>query len=46
LRAPKSREAYRHWGLAPGQKGSHSAPYIRSEGRKFERAAGLSWSNW
>ncbi|EGR28314.1 hypothetical protein IMG5_178620 [Ichthyophthirius multifiliis] len=41
LRAPKEREAYRHWGLAPGQKGSKSAPYVRSEGRKFERAHGL-----
>ncbi|KAL4444475.1 hypothetical protein ABPG74_016768 [Tetrahymena malaccensis] len=41
LRGPKEREAYRHFGKAPGQKGSHSAPYVRSEGRKFERASGL-----
>mmetsp|Transcript_7779 Transcript_7779/g.7029 ORF Transcript_7779/g.7029 Transcript_7779/m.7029 type:complete len:171 (-) Transcript_7779:264-776(-) len=27
MRGPRSREALRHFGLAPGQKGSHSAPY-------------------
>jgi len=34
LRGPKHREAYRHWGLAPGQKGSHAAPYVRPGGKK------------
>ena len=40
LRGPRDREAKRHFGLAPGQKGSHTAPYVRSEGRKFEMARG------
>merc|ERR1739838_526434 len=36
----KAREAYRHFGLAPGVPHSKSAPYVRSKGRKFERARG------
>ena len=40
LRGPRDREAKRHFGLYPGQKGSHSAPRVRSEGRHFERARG------
>lgn len=40
LRGPRDREAKRHFGLAPGQKGSHTAPRVRAEGRKFERARG------
>ena len=36
----KAREAYRHFGAAPGVPHSHTAPYIRSKGRKFERARG------
>jgi large subunit ribosomal protein L18e len=40
LRGPRDREAKRHFGLCPGQKGSHTAPRVRSEGRKFERARG------
>eukprot|EP00899_Mesostigma_viride_P023011 jgi/Mesvir1/3895/Mv19841-RA.1 len=41
LRGPKNaREAVRHFGLAPGVPGSHSKPYVRSKGRKFERARG------
>ena len=40
LRGPRDREAKRHFGLYPGQKGSHTAPRVRSEGRKFERARG------
>jgi large subunit ribosomal protein L18e len=35
LRGPRDREAKRHFGLCPGQKGSHTAPRVRSEGRKF-----------
>ena len=35
LRGPRDREAKRHFGLCPGQKGSHTAPRARSEGRKF-----------
>jgi large subunit ribosomal protein L18e len=35
LRGPRDREAKRHFGLSPGQKGSHTAPRVRSEGRKF-----------
>ena len=40
LRGPRDREALRHFGLAPGQKGSHAAPHVRSKGRKFEMARG------
>merc|ERR1712173_12995 len=36
----KSREAYRHFGPAPGIPHSHTAPLVRSKGRKFERARG------
>ena len=40
LRGPRDREANRHFGLRPGQKDSHTAPHVRAEGRKFERARG------
>eukprot|EP00048_Salpingoeca_helianthica_P014259 m.220852 g.220852 ORF g.220852 m.220852 type:complete len:192 (-) comp15665_c0_seq1:118-693(-) len=36
----KSREAEKHFGPAPGTPGSHTKPYVRSSGRKFERARG------
>ncbi|XP_064603771.1 large ribosomal subunit protein eL18-like [Liolophura sinensis] len=36
----KSREAYRHFGAAPGVPHSKTAPFVRSKGRKFERARG------
>ncbi|XP_006026818.1 60S ribosomal protein L18 [Alligator sinensis] len=36
----KGREVYRHFGKAPGTPHSHTKPYIRSKGRKFERARG------
>ena len=39
LRGPKSREAIKHFG-APGVPGSSAKPYVRSKGRKFERARG------
>ncbi|MCL4135713.1 UNVERIFIED_CONTAM: hypothetical protein GTU68_047793, partial [Idotea baltica] len=29
LRGPRDREAKRHFGLYPGQKGSHTAPRVR-----------------
>eukprot|EP01147_Barroeca_monosierra_P001245 gene1245-4454_t len=35
----KSREAVKHFG-APGVPHSHVKPYVRSKGRKFERARG------
>merc|ERR1712213_76158 len=35
----KSRSAYRHFG-APGVPNGHAAPFVRSKGRKFERARG------
>lgn len=35
-----AREAVRHFGLAPGVPHSHTKPYVRSKGRKFERARG------
>ncbi|PLN77476.1 60S ribosomal protein L18 [Aspergillus taichungensis] len=38
LRGPKnSREAVKHFGFGPH---SHKKPYVRSKGRKFERARG------
>eukprot|EP00441_Pelagodinium_beii_P038906 CAMPEP_0197651078 /NCGR_PEP_ID=MMETSP1338-20131121/31338_1 /TAXON_ID=43686 ORGANISM="Pelagodinium beii, Strain RCC1491" /NCGR_SAMPLE_ID=MMETSP1338 /ASSEMBLY_ACC=CAM_ASM_000754 /LENGTH=186 /DNA_ID=CAMNT_0043225629 /DNA_START=59 /DNA_END=619 /DNA_ORIENTATION=+ len=41
LRGPvKSREAERHFGKAPGVPNSTTAPYVRSKGRKFEKARG------
>ena len=36
----KSREACRHFGPAPGTKHSHTKPFTRSKGRKFEKARG------
>jgi large subunit ribosomal protein L18e len=35
-----AREANTHFGKAPGVPHSHSRPYVRSKGRKFERARG------
>jgi len=35
-----AREAHRHFGKAPGVPHSHTRPYVRSKGRKFERARG------
>lgn len=35
-----ARESVRHFGTAPGVPHSHSRPYVRSKGRKFERARG------
>lgn len=44
LRGPlKAREAYRHFGTAPGcpkKGGERAAPYVRSKGRSFEKARG------
>ncbi|KAG6926703.1 ribosomal protein L18 [Chelydra serpentina] len=36
----KGHEVYRHFGKAPGTPHSHTKPYVRSKGRKFERARG------
>ncbi|XP_014668646.1 PREDICTED: 60S ribosomal protein L18-like [Priapulus caudatus] len=36
----KARESYRHFGAAPGVPHSSTKPYVRSKGRKFERARG------
>lgn len=35
-----AREAVKHFGLAPGVPHSHTKPFVRSKGRKFERARG------
>ncbi|KAI3385736.1 hypothetical protein SNEBB_011237 [Seison nebaliae] len=35
-----AREACRHFGRAPGAKNSDTKPFVRSKGRKFERARG------
>ncbi|XP_010550997.1 PREDICTED: 60S ribosomal protein L18-3-like isoform X1 [Tarenaya hassleriana] len=41
LRGPKNaREAVKHFGPAPGVPHSHTKPYVRYTGRKFERARG------
>merc|ERR1719380_358895 len=45
LRGPRfARESARHWaghrGGATGTPGSTAAPYVRSKGRKFEKARG------
>ncbi|KAF5931354.1 hypothetical protein HYC85_032227 [Camellia sinensis] len=41
LRGPKNaREAVKHFGKAPGVPHSHTKPYVRSKGRKFEQARG------
>ncbi|XP_047335221.1 60S ribosomal protein L18-3-like [Impatiens glandulifera] len=41
LRGPKdSREAVKHFGKAPGVPDSNTKPYVRSKGRKFEKARG------
>eukprot|EP00741_Cyanophora_paradoxa_P008940 tig00000142_g8653.t1 len=39
LRGPRSREAIKHFGAA-GVPHSTAKPYVRSKGRKFERARG------
>ncbi|XP_057626836.1 60S ribosomal protein L18-like [Chionomys nivalis] len=36
----KGREVYWHFGKAPETPHSHTKPYVRSKGRKFERARG------
>ncbi|KAH0502721.1 60S ribosomal protein L18 [Microtus ochrogaster] len=36
----KGQEVYRHFGKASGTPHSHTKPYVRSKGRKFERARG------
>jgi large subunit ribosomal protein L18e len=41
LRGPKNaREAVKHFGRAPGVPQSHTKPYVRAKGRKFEKARG------
>ncbi|CAH9112997.1 unnamed protein product [Cuscuta epithymum] len=41
LRGPKnSREAVKHFGPAPGVPHSHTKPYVRAKGGKFEKARG------
>jgi large subunit ribosomal protein L18e len=35
-----ARESCKHFGRAPGVPHSHTRPYVRSKGRKFERARG------
>ncbi|KAI5076082.1 hypothetical protein GOP47_0008147 [Adiantum capillus-veneris] len=41
LRGPNNaREVVKHFGRARGVPHSHTKPYVRSKGRKFERARG------
>eukprot|EP00271_Cylindrocystis_brebissonii_P015789 TRINITY_DN38803_c0_g1_i1.p1 TRINITY_DN38803_c0_g1~~TRINITY_DN38803_c0_g1_i1.p1 ORF type:complete len:188 (+),score=37.49 TRINITY_DN38803_c0_g1_i1:47-610(+) len=41
LRGRKTaREANKHFGRAPGVPHSHTKPYVRAKGRKFEKARG------
>lgn len=35
-----ARESCKHFGKAPGVPHSHTRPFVRSKGRKFERARG------
>ena len=42
----KAREACRHFGAAPGVPHSNTKPYVRSKGRKFERARGRRRSKY
>jgi len=41
LRGPRSREALKHFGLAPGIPGSRTKPYVRQKGKRLEHAHGL-----
>ena len=41
LRATKDREALTHFGPGAGIKGSHTKPYVRSRGNKFEKGRKL-----
>ena len=38
LRGPKDREAKKHFGAAPGAKGSHTKPYTRSKSSEKKRS--------
>ena len=40
IRGTRDREAKKHFGKAPGLPDSNTKPYVRSKGRKFERARG------
>jgi large subunit ribosomal protein L18e len=40
VRGPRSREALKHFGRAPGVPGSSAKPYVRAKGNKFEQARG------
>ena len=40
LRGTRDREAKKHFGKAPGLPDANTKPYVRSKGRKFERARG------
>jgi large subunit ribosomal protein L18e len=40
LRGSRFRESLLHFGRAPGLPGSTTKPFVRSKGRKFERARG------
>lgn len=41
LRGPRNaREAVKHFGAAPGVPHSHTKPFVRAKGRKFEKARG------
>ena len=40
LRGSRDREAKKHFGPAPSVPGSHTKPYVKSKGRKFEQARG------
>ena len=45
LRGPKSREALRHFGPAPGSKGSHTKPYTRTRHSEIARGRwSFSWN--
>jgi large subunit ribosomal protein L18e len=35
-----ARKQYKHFGASPGTPGATARPYVRSKGRKFEKARG------
>jgi len=41
IRGKRSREALKHFGLAPGVPGGHAKPYTRGHGKTHEHAHGL-----
>jgi len=41
VRGKRSREALKHFGIAPGMPGSTAKPYVRAGGKTVEHSHGL-----